>query len=350
MKRIKSLIVFVVSRTDSCVSVRMSAQYLIRVILFIGFHTGVAYSDGNNNNNVIRVETANAIHLSADNVLVVPSDIIVVELNVYSGEDDPFVQIPRAQIQPMLQSSFGWRNPGVPSGVGYKGFTLYNYEPNPIRIGCGSDMGVETGLLQRMGLRIDPTLRQTVQSQMQAGWSLHQSMHHGHRPHPGMPHQGIFCPRPPSSSTYEPHVWNNRTFVQRRNNCYNYASNIITNTFAQPGRANRHNITRNPPQLYGESVYYGAILDGLIPVPAPTQCLPSPGLNLIALVIWPGRDYHFYRLDKNGYFSHKPGRSPARNVDNSNNLILDPRTCDRGPYTVFKGFFTTNIFNVRHLM
>lgn len=52
MKRIKSLIVFVVSRTDSCVSVRMSAQYLIRVILFIGFHIGVAYSDGNNNNNV----------------------------------------------------------------------------------------------------------------------------------------------------------------------------------------------------------------------------------------------------------------------------------------------------------
>lgn len=52
------------------------------------------------------------------------------------------------------------------SGVGYKGFTLYNYEPNPIRIGCGSDMGVETGLLQRMGLRIDPTLRQTVQSQV----------------------------------------------------------------------------------------------------------------------------------------------------------------------------------------
>lgn len=51
-------------------------------------------------------------------------------------------------------------------GVGYKGFTLYNYEPNPIRIGCGSDMGVETGLLQRMGLRIDPTLRQTVQSQV----------------------------------------------------------------------------------------------------------------------------------------------------------------------------------------
>lgn len=57
MKRIKSLIVFVVSRTDSCVSVRMSAQYLIRVILFIGFHIGVAYSDGNNNNNVSILNT-----------------------------------------------------------------------------------------------------------------------------------------------------------------------------------------------------------------------------------------------------------------------------------------------------
>lgn len=160
----------------------------------------------------------------------------------------------------------------------------------------------------------------------------------------------MFCPRPPSTSTYEPHLWNNRTFVQRRNNCYNYASNIITNTFAQPGRANRHNITRNPVELYGDSVYYGVLLDGLTPVPAPTQCLPNAGLNLIALVIWPGRDYHFYRLDDNGFFSHKAGRSPARNVDNSNNLILDPRTCDRGPYTVFKGFFTTNIFKLRHLM
>lgn len=57
MKRIKSLIVFVVSRTDSCVSVRMSAQYLIRVILFIGFYIGVAYSDGNNNNNVSILNT-----------------------------------------------------------------------------------------------------------------------------------------------------------------------------------------------------------------------------------------------------------------------------------------------------
>lgn len=31
----------------------MSAQYLIRVILFVGCHIGVAYSDGNNNVSIL---------------------------------------------------------------------------------------------------------------------------------------------------------------------------------------------------------------------------------------------------------------------------------------------------------
>jgi hypothetical protein len=39
-------------------------------------------------------------------------------------------------------------------------------------------------------------------------------------------------------------------------------------------------------------------------------------------------DYHFARLDSNGYWSHKPGSSPVRNTDASGKLITDPRHAD----------------------
>ena len=35
----------------------------------------------------------------------------------------------------------------------------------------------------------------------------------------------------------------------------------------------------------------------------------------------------------------QPGGTAARNVDNSNNLITNPETADRGPYTEFHGYF-----------
>lgn len=52
------------------------------------------------------------------------------------------------------------------TGLGYQGFTLYNFEPSPVVIGCGSDFGVESGLLRHMGLGIDRHTQQFVQSQV----------------------------------------------------------------------------------------------------------------------------------------------------------------------------------------
>jgi hypothetical protein len=59
-------------------------------------------------------------------------------------------------------------------------------------------------------------------------------------------------------------------------------------------------------------------------------------------VIEPLEDYHWYRRDRDGRWSHKPGTDPATNLDNSGNVIVDPRTADRGPYTVFCGCFCVN--------
>lgn len=126
--------------------------------------------------------------------------------------------------------------------------------------------------------------------------------------------------------------WNIAT-VQPYNNCYNYANDKITNTFAQPGRGSG---STSPNMLCGD-VSPAAQRDGQISVSAASST-PTEG-HFIALVVAPNYDYHWYRLDSNAMWSHKPGQTAARNTDNSGALISDPRNCNRGPYTDFCGFF-----------
>ncbi len=131
---------------------------------------------------------------------------------------------------------------------------------------------------------------------------------------------------------YEPNWWNVPA-RQPHNNCYNYGTNYLTNTFAQPGEAsgNKYN------SINCTEVKAGAVSDGLIDSPGADNKCPSEG-HLVALVVGPGWDYHWYRKGRNGYWSHKPGGTAVTNLDNSGNFISDPRTADRGNYTVFCTF------------
>jgi hypothetical protein len=49
----------------------------------------------------------------------------------------------------------------------------------------------------------------------------------------------------------------------------------------------------------------------------------------IALVIDDKRDYHFYRQDRGGMWSHKPGSGKVTNKDAAGNLIYDPALAAR---------------------
>jgi hypothetical protein len=135
-------------------------------------------------------------------------------------------------------------------------------------------------------------------------------------------------------AAYNPGFWNNDPAVRQSNNCYNYASNWRTNTFAQPGRGCGHMYTA----LSCPEVIRAALCDGMH---RRYDCFPDSERPryLVALVVAPGYDYHWYRKMKEGYWGHKPGSTPVRNVDNSGHIIYDPATCDRGPYTHFCGYF-----------
>jgi hypothetical protein len=134
---------------------------------------------------------------------------------------------------------------------------------------------------------------------------------------------------------YEPAWWNDGATRQWSNNCYNYSTNYRTDTFAQPGQAAGAMYSA----LTCASVRPAAIADALINSPSANNRCPAEG-HLVALVIWPGGDFHWYRKGRNGLWTHKPGGTQATNVDNSGNLIHDPRTADRGPYTNFCTFMT----------
>ncbi|MGK3371361.1 hypothetical protein [Citrobacter youngae] len=138
---------------------------------------------------------------------------------------------------------------------------------------------------------------------------------------------------------YDPGKWNNNPTILRNNNCYNYGNDTITNTFAQPGRGTGQEGSY-PPACLDTSA--AAIHDGLKSIPS-IDITPSEG-HVCALVVstTPGFfDYHWYRRDSNGMWSHKPGQTAARNIDNSGRPISDPRHCDRGPYNNFCGFFNS---------
>lgn len=147
---------------------------------------------------------------------------------------------------------------------------------------------------------------------------------------------------------YKPSAWNDGNGIQYSNNFYNYGCDIQTNTYAQPGRA--HGITL--PNYNGNCghVTAGATADGLVSINCDEGCGCDECRHQVALVIKPGKnwDYHWYRMDRDGKWSHKMASYPATNLDNSGNIITDPRTADRRhpvsgkDYSVFCGCFCVN--------
>ncbi len=62
-------------------------------------------------------------------------------------------------------------------------------------------------------------------------------------------------------------------------------------------------------------------------------------------MVAPGIDYHRYRQNADGTWSHKPGTTSIKNCDDSGNAIFDPEFADRGIYTSFVGFFKITPWN-----
>lgn len=125
---------------------------------------------------------------------------------------------------------------------------------------------------------------------------------------------------------YRPGLWNIWPAVIT-NNCYNYATNRMTFTFAQPGRAAGNMYAAMTP----EAVQAAAERDGLVAMEQLN--LPEKSTDfVVALVVERAVDFHWFVLNENSRWSHKPGQTPATNLDNSGNEIQSVPDCDMGGY------------------
>ena len=137
------------------------------------------------------------------------------------------------------------------------------------------------------------------------------------------------CTNPP----YEPKKWNDNANTRDNNNCYNYATNKKTNTFAQPGKKTGQIYA----SLTGKDVCDAAVRDGLVKLANPGGGkFPKTDLCLVALFIWKNVDFHWVRLDNTGKWSHKMGGTPATNLDNDKKEMKDPTKINLDKYKFIK--------------
>jgi len=132
-------------------------------------------------------------------------------------------------------------------------------------------------------------------------------------------------------------------------NCYAYALNNPKYYWAVPGFGFAHAKT----QIYFDAfkkkfgalstaefrkcLIRGAKHDGLIPVFTPKA---KKGYTLTALFFPRGQhDFHWYRQDDDGTWSHKVGYKKPTNTDEKGEIIRDPEKADRGEYKLFGGYF-----------
>jgi RHS repeat-associated protein len=124
----------------------------------------------------------------------------------------------------------------------------------------------------------------------------------------------------PGGMVFDETFWNKPENVGT-NNCYTYA---IDRPFIKDGHPLKF---ETPPVLTCKSMGVYMEQDGVISPGTDGNC--PDGYHKIFLTIDPNSDFHFYRQDNNGAWSHKRGIDPVSNVDSKGIVITDPDKANR---------------------
>ncbi|KAL0481008.1 insoluble matrix shell protein [Acrasis kona] len=274
------------------------------------------------------------------------SDKVSVTLDIYSARINPLWHIEgddRLQLLNLVRELYKNNNHCgvIANKLGYRGFKIVD-SSNAQCIRVINSKEAEEYLLQSYikfkaneGSALNDyglnSVIQHVTSTIQSGITTIQE---SAQPLPRL--SNIYVSGPDNVTEYNPDKWNNWEY-QDWNNCYNYATDVLTNTFAQPGRGSGNESTA----FTCESAWKASKRDGLLVYSETTgpafNKTPALG-HYVSLVIWPDVDFHWYRKDYSGYYSHKPGSGFVTNFDSSEQKIDSPSTADISPYTQNCGY------------
>lgn len=158
-------------------------------------------------------------------------------------------------------------------------------------------------------------------------------------------HQG--CPGSPTSGyepSFQPLRYNCDKSVYGSHNCYSYSMNVLDKQLVKlckkTGKCRQY--FHQPGALRGDRFALNSterracpVVDRLMKADVPeienstyyTQC--PKGKSKIALVVDPGEDYHYYRQDSDGWWSHKDGSNPVKRFDALKRPIFNPEYAAR---------------------
>tara|TARA_B100000408_G_C10202781_1_gene183603 strand:- start:118 stop:660 length:543 start_codon:yes stop_codon:yes gene_type:complete len=160
---------------------------------------------------------------------------------------------------------------------------------------------------------------------------------------------------------WQPMYWDNlREQDLKITNCYGYAFNLVeknpdpNNTHKiQPGEISNSSLDNNTC----DNIIKNIEKDNNLKLRKVTlhESLPCDHYRIAIVIDNKGdyKDYHFYRQDNDGYWSHKQGKGKVHRHDASSKLILDPENADRNyskydtnkdkyNYEIFCGYFSVH--------
>ncbi len=152
---------------------------------------------------------------------------------------------------------------------------------------------------------------------------------------------------------YQPDEWNSPIYVDKAN-CYCYAVNgypwhpynkwdecVGRNggrpTIAQDPFSLREALLSDFANRFGVRQCSSPIISNYIKEIGRFDVAPD-GMYKIACFYY-GGEYHFYRQNSDGFWSHKNYHDPVSNLDFSGNTIIDPLLSDRSFYDNLLGYF-----------
>lgn len=158
-------------------------------------------------------------------------------------------------------------------------------------------------------------------------------------------HQG--CPGSPQSGyepPFDPERYNRRDKVRLSHNCYSYGMNVLDPLSAELCKKNGscRRYFHQPGALHGNRNALNAAERRACPIVEKLQKADNPriqkttfygrcakGMSKIALVVDPGEDYHYYRQDADGMWSHKDGSNKVKRFDALKRPIFNPALAAR---------------------
>lgn len=140
-----------------------------------------------------------------------------------------------------------------------------------------------------------------------------------------------FSPTSGSELPYDPKKWNDKYNIKSTHNCYTYALGRLVpelDSKAQPGYASGYDHIDDDD--YDCKTFFKRLQKDV-----PTSYVEKfdkpclKGFYKIFLALDPKNDYHWWRQNKDKYWSHKPGSTNVVDVDASGQKITNPLTANR---------------------